>query len=284
MPYLVQASFQTTVREGITREEVRKAFAELIDGHGCAFLKAESLSRDRVCWFDGHEVGVSVGATVSRDFEEAFDQAALNIAAISSEAFETSHINDDQMTDRERCRVLGPTEQSVREFILQQRLAQMGDIAKALSLSPVIGISASQIAAGGIGAVVTEEKGDEGATLVATINMDALSLTSPQRQAVAVQFETLARLLSSFSSEPMGLVDTRYAPVSATLTDHDLAVMAVGAGDWQLGDGPTTGVGNEMWFHSKDGATAYVCVDQGQVTACEITPAPAAAERQRRGA
>ncbi len=41
---------------------------------------------------------------------------------------------------------------------------------------------------------------------------------------------------------------------------------------WEFMDGPMTGVGVEHWLtNEKACLNAYVCIDQGEVTACEIT-------------
>ena len=59
------------------------------------------------------------------------------------------------------------------------------------------------------------------------------------------------------------------------MSDYDKAfkavVDAVGCNrrGWETTSGPETGVGVEFYFtHNKHG-TYYVCVDQGEVTACE---------------
>lgn len=38
------------------------------------------------------------------------------------------------------------------------------------------------------------------------------------------------------------------------------------AEEWEVLDGPTTGVGAEYWFRHEDGREAYVVNDQGEIT------------------
>jgi len=38
---------------------------------------------------------------------------------------------------------------------------------------------------------------------------------------------------------------------------------------WKYVDGPETGVGTEFYLTHKDAGTYYVCIDQGEVTACQ---------------
>ncbi len=59
------------------------------------------------------------------------------------------------------------------------------------------------------------------------------------------------------------------------VSDFDKAVAAACAASgassktkWSAVDGPTTGVGNEFYLHSKKHGTYYICVDQGEVTSC----------------
>lgn len=58
-------------------------------------------------------------------------------------------------------------------------------------------------------------------------------------------------------------------------SDYDKALAAVrsasGASNtakWAIVSGPETGVGNEFYLQNKTHGTYYVCVDQGEVTAC----------------
>jgi hypothetical protein len=61
--------------------------------------------------------------------------------------------------------------------------------------------------------------------------------------------------------------------------EHDMGMTAAQAAaeqtgtnpdQWKLTSGPETGVGVEYWLAGPKDLTAYVCIDQGEVIACEI--------------
>lgn len=277
MPYDVKANFRATVRVGTTQDQVREALSSLIHGYACRLLEREDFTVERACWFDGHEVGVSVEALVSMDFQEAFDAAADDIAQLSAEAFETEHISDATMNDRESRRVVGPNPDAVSSFILKQQLAEIGYIAAKLELPALGGVpreqavrmsEASQLC------IVSSERDSGSAQLMASVNLAVPYLTAEQRTQIVSHFETLGKLLNSFSPAPLTLVASGYVPKEVSLSYRDMALAAIGPGDWEEGNGPTTGEGVEMWFYQADGATAYVRMDQGKFSSCEITPAP----------
>jgi hypothetical protein len=60
-------------------------------------------------------------------------------------------------------------------------------------------------------------------------------------------------------------------------SDYDKALAAVRSASgaskktkWVTVDGPGTGVGNEFYLQNRTHGTYYVCVDQGEVTACSL--------------
>jgi hypothetical protein len=276
MPYDVLATFEAQLKEGVTREQVREAFSPLIDGYGAKFSNHEKADWERYCWFDGEYAGVSFTGNVSWDFKDDFLAAAKAISELSVSAFETAHVSDATMTDRQSSTVFGPTPESIQAFKSARRLSDLAEATRALELPPLAGLAGEEIAAATqVSIMAPRGSSDEpwNADVVATLNLQAIPMSLEQRVHVANMFSTLGRLLNSFSERPLGVFERGDARQQAEMRDVDIAFMALGPGVWNPTTGPETGVGNEMWFDSPDGPAAYVCVDQGQVTVCEIYPA-----------
>jgi hypothetical protein len=289
MPYDVKANFRATLPLGTTQDQVREALSSLITGYGYGgrLLDRDDPTAERACWFDGQEVGVRFEGRVSWDFQEMFDLAADKIAELSSEAFETEHISDTTMNDRESRRVVGPNPDTVRHFILQQQFAEIARISAKMELPAMGGVPRDQAARMSESTqlcIVSSESDSGSAQLVASVNLAVPYLTAEQRAQIVTHFETLGKLLNSFAPAPLTLVASGYVPKEISLSYLDMALAAIGPGDWKEGEGATTGEGVEMWFYQDDGATAYVRMDQGKFSSCEISrpeARPAQVERPR---
>ncbi|HWS26405.1 MAG TPA: hypothetical protein VN259_07480 [Xanthomonadales bacterium] len=277
---LVNASFEASVRADVTREQVLEALAPLLSYCELDLDDAEPLQPDEDAWFEGAQVGVCVNGLQGADFKQAFDAAADFVAELSIEAFETRLESDAGPTASGHTirRILGPDQGAIERFRTREAIEHVARLMKAVATPSAagVGLDPSDNVCGLTAMLVDEQaKG----RLLFSISLEGLNAQA--RADVSRLAHVMASLMQSGLSHEgprqLFMRDDFKAGEPDYLSDYARALLVLGPGNWTDAEGPSTGVGLEWWFVDEvAGKQAYVCVDQGEITACEINELDAA--------
>lgn len=287
MHYYLNAQFEVALKEGVTTEQVRAALCPLLELTG-ERLRAQPRGLDVDVWFfpAGARAGCTISGRFPTEFPGVFFAAARAMSELSSDAFEASLTDDDAPSEEDRVRshVFGPP-QAVREAIHDRRL-----FAAAAALEFGVGQLEALDCAGEFGpscsgVSLVNNMFEDAAIPVLSLNLDELrrlgvpeSVANRAAEVVAGLANVIASSIdpmlgdSAPASRYMALLPRTTLLPHDTLSAYEVASLHLPADEqWEQVDGPSCGVGEEMWFQGKGDRTRllYVVVEDGQVTTCQ---------------